>query len=200
MATRRPRRKLRQTQVHDRRADRLPDNAQVGVVMVDDPYALELGGQVEVIRSYRDDPLAGMRARGQIEEWQLMAGRRWQQLVDQAQIGGIKALDPSKDAVDGGRLPDPLTDHQAFALRELKAVDERLGPERAALIRDILGRRMTLTQVAAERGYTSGYMASKLAGKLRESLDDMAELFGLARGLRYERERQGRQAAPAYRG
>ena len=197
MARKRPRQRKppRNIQItHDRRAERLPDNAQVGVVMVDDPYALELGGQVEVIRSYRDDPMAEMRTRGHIQEWQLLAGRRWQQLVDQAQIGGIKALDPGKDAVDGGRLPDPLTDHQAFALRELKAVDERLGPERAALIRDILGRRMTLTQVAAERGYTSGYMASKLAGKLRESLDDMAELFGLARGLRYERERQRRQA------
>jgi hypothetical protein len=47
--------------VHDRKARDLPRNAEVAVVEVDDPLALEPGEKIAAVRSIRNDPLARLR-------------------------------------------------------------------------------------------------------------------------------------------
>src|SRR5690348_15837128 len=101
---------------HDRRATDLLRNARVAPLEVDDP--MELGGKLIVMRSTRDDPLADLHARGQIDEAQYRGGRAFQEDFEAAERGP-RAIDPSKEAVDGGLMPEPITEAQRKAAKQL---------------------------------------------------------------------------------
>src|SRR5437868_8808650 len=90
----------------DRRANDLLRNAQVIAVEVDDPYALEPGDKVLAFRSLRDDPIERLHCRGMIDDAQRDAGRAYRDDLQLAEIGGARAIDPSKEAVDGGAPPE----------------------------------------------------------------------------------------------
>ena len=164
--------------VHDRTSRDLLRNALVAPVEVDDPY--EEGAKIMVLRSTRHDPLAEMQSKGQIDQCDYVAGRHWQAAWENAEIGGVRALDPTREAVDGGRLPELLTDTQRRAVQDLKAAREALGREGHQLICDVLGRGMSVTQAACNRGLSSE-ADRKYAGKrFRECLSTLAIRFGYA--------------------
>jgi hypothetical protein len=117
--------------VHDRTSRDLLRNAQVAPVEVDDPY--EEGGKIVVLRSTRNDPLADMKSKGQIDDCDYVAGRHWQAAWENAEIGGVRAIDPTREAVDGGGLPELLTNTQRRAVQDLKAGREALGAGAASL-------------------------------------------------------------------
>lgn len=165
--------------VHDRRSTDLTRNAQVSPAVVDDPYST-IGEKIQVTRSLRDDPLAWMDSRGFLHPSQLAAGRRWQAILERAQIGGVKAIDPTKEAVDGKRIPEPITDGQIKATKQLAEADRELGLEGCALVRDILEHRMTVAVAAARRGLTKEPEVKYLGRRFRECLDTLAKLWGLA--------------------
>jgi hypothetical protein len=92
----------------------------------------------------------------------------------------VRAIDPTREAVDGGSLPEMLTDTQRSAVRDLKAGCEALGQEGHQLICDVLGRGMSITQAAGNRGLQSE-TDRKYAGKrFRECLSTLAIRFGYA--------------------
>ena len=164
--------------VHDRTSRDLLRNAQVAPVEVDDPY--EEGAKIVVLRSTRHDPLAEMISKGQIDQCDYVAGRHWQAAWENAEIGGVRAIDPTREAVDGGGVPDVLTDTQRRAVQDLKAAREALGREGHQLICDILGRGLSITQAARNRGLQSE-TDRKYAGKrFRECLSTLAVRFGYA--------------------
>lgn len=170
--------------VHDRRTQDLLANARVAVDEVDDPYAINPGDKIVVLRSTRNDPLADMKSKGQIDQCDYIAGRHWQAAWENAEIGGVRAIDPSKEAVDGGRLPEVLTDQQRRAVQDLKAARLALGPEGNALVVDILAKNWTISQAAAERG-RHGEAERKYVGKrFRECLDTLAIRFGYSNDRR----------------
>ncbi len=166
--------------VHDRRAQDLLRNAKVAPVEVDDPWAENPGDKIMVMRSLRDDPLAAMQAAGQIDQCQYNAGRHWQKALELSEVGTVKAIDPAKEAVDGGRLADPISEPQRKAIRDLARVDQRLGSEGAILVRDVLGKGMTIAQAADRRGLTSEPNRKYLGKRFRECLDSMALVLGYA--------------------
>jgi hypothetical protein len=162
--------------VYERLAAELPINAAVTEALVDDP--LEPGARLKVLRSVRDDPLAGLLARGTIGEDLFAAGRCWQRHHEAATIGSVTAMDPTKPAVDGGARPDPITDRQIRAIRALAAADAVLGARDQSLIRDILGARMSLADAARRRNWP-GERGSNYAGRrFRDALDTLAALWG----------------------
>ncbi|MDB5514009.1 MAG: hypothetical protein JWQ17_767, partial [Tardiphaga sp.] len=73
--------------IHDRISHDLPRNAEVSPVEVDDPY--EDGSKIVVLRSTRNDPLADMKSKGQIDDCDYVAGRHWEAAYEKAEIGGI---------------------------------------------------------------------------------------------------------------
>jgi hypothetical protein len=163
---------------HDRTSRDLLRNAQVAPVEVDDPY--EEGAKIVVLRSTRHDPLAEMVSKGQIDQCDYVAGRHWQAAWENAEIGSVRAVDPTREAVDGGGLPELLTDSQRRAVQDLKAAREALGREGHQLICDVLGRGMSITQAACNRGLSSE-ADRKYAGKrFRECLSTLAIRFGYA--------------------
>lgn len=172
-------------QVHDRRATDLLRNAMVVPFEVQDPYAVDGIGRIVVMRSLRDDPLAGMFARRQIDQAQYDAGRKWQAYMEDAEVGNIRAIDPTKEAVDGGRMPEPLSDRAAFAFRELSHAHATLGMIGENIVRDILGaNRMSIKQAAAKRYCTKAAEIEFWGKRFREALETLAVVFGCATGGR----------------
>lgn len=163
---------------HDRTAKDLLRNAQVAPVEVQDPY--DSSAKIIVMRSTRSDPLAEMNARGQIDGCDYVAGRHWQAAWENAEIGGVRAIDPGKEPVDGGRLPEVLSDRQRRAVVDLRQATKALGRDGDRLVRDILGAGMTVRDAATVRGLTSEPDRKYVGKRLRECLATLADLYGYA--------------------
>jgi hypothetical protein len=164
---------------YDRRATDLLRNAQVAPVHVDDP--LEQGAKLIVLRSLRDDPLAAMHNAKQLDDAQFAAGRHWQRIRHVTEIGGVKAIDPAKEAVDGGRGPEGISDEQIDAFKQMSAAIRALGLEGGALIQSFLDKGLTLHVIADEWGATTARDRDYVGRRVRECLDTLAVLFGYAR-------------------
>lgn len=136
--------------LYDRQAPS-PFNGVVATLETDDPYSpSDRNDRITVTRSIRDDPLGRLHARGQVDEAQYLAGRRWQALYEAVEIGGARGIDPTREAVDGGRgASDGLTDARKKAARDLARADTALGSKGMNLIRSFLGSGLTPTQLAS---------------------------------------------------
>lgn len=162
--------------IHDRLAE-IPELQRAGVVtaVVDDPY--EPGSNIAVLRATRDDPLAGMFSRGSIDLAQMSAGRKWQQHWEDAEIGAVRAIDPTKEPVDGkGPPPAPFTERKRLAMLELRQVSIVLGWEGNRIVNEILGDRLGLFIVAERHNKPKKYMGQRF----RECLETMAKMWMLA--------------------
>src|SRR4030081_366651 len=95
--------------VHDRRSRDLLRNAEVAAIEVDDPLALEPGEKIVPLRSIRNDPLAKLHSHRQIDEAQYRGGRAFQDDWEQAERGP-RAIDPTREYVDGGQAREPITE------------------------------------------------------------------------------------------
>lgn len=137
------------SKIHNRQATDLLRNAQVAPVVVDDPFAP--GEKIAVVRSIRDDILAEMLARKEIDQAQYDAGRKYEQYAEQAEIGNVQAIDPSKEAVDGGRGYEGITDAQIDAVRQLSEAARVLGQSADSLVHAVLVRRMRFNRIADTR-------------------------------------------------
>ncbi len=164
--------------VHDRKAHDLLKNAQVAADEVDDPYAINPGDKIVVLRSTRHDPLFDMKAKKQIDQCDYVAGRHWQAAYENSEIGAVRAIDPSKEAVDGGRLPEPVTEMQRRAMQDVRAARECLGSEGNQLIVDILGKGWSISQAAVARGRLSDDDRRYVGRRFRECLASLAKRFG----------------------
>ena len=164
--------------VHDRKSHDLTFNSIVAVAVVDDP--LEKGGKLEVLRSLRDDPLAWLQSRSQIDDAQFTAGRHWQKLHQSSTIGIIRAIDPGKEAVDGGKSPEPITDKQIDAFRQLSESYKALGTFGGRLVFDILGEGRAIAEAAAMRGCKKDIEINYIGRRFRECLETLAIHWGYA--------------------
>jgi len=167
------------TKVHDRRAHDLLRNAEVAAVDVDDPLAIDPGDKIRVLRSVRNDPLAALHARRQIDEAQYHAGRAFQHDFETAERGP-RAIDPGRQYVDGGRSPEPITEAQRKAVLRLNRVEHELGADGAALVHDILIHGRSLSTAAIARGARGERHDRYVGQRFRECLDCLARLYGLA--------------------
>lgn len=167
-----------QSRAVDRTISMATLNTPTAPIEVEDPYD---AGRLVVSRSLRDDPLARLHARHHIDDAQYAAGRAWQAFYEAAEIGGARAIDPTREPVDGGgRVPDPITDRQQHAVRELSRLGRALGEDGDALIRDVLGRRLFIEQVAAKREDFSEAGIKYLGRRFRECLETLARNMGFA--------------------
>lgn len=165
--------------IHDRMAADLPINSQVSIAIVKDPYSC-VGDKIQVLRSTRDDPLAGLYARSQIDDAQLAAGRKWQAYYESGQVGSIRAIDPTKEAVDGGRIPEPITDHQIKALRKLDEAHKWLGNDSYGIVFTVLGERLMLKEAAQKHSFVTAREIDYFSRRFKDSLEQLAKLWGFA--------------------
>lgn len=163
--------------IHDRRATDLLRNAMVAPIEVDDP--LEVGSKLIVMRSVRNDPLAGLHSRAQIDEAQYHAGRAFQRDFETAERGP-RAIDPSKEAVDGGVLPEPITESQQKAARKLGEIYRALGADLSALLHDVLIDGKSRCELAGRRGFVGKRWEEFFGERFRHALDRIAIIYGFA--------------------
>jgi hypothetical protein len=164
-------------QVHDRRSTDTLAAGYYATIEVDDP--LEEGGRLAVTRQLRGDPLARLHSHHQIDDAQYMGGRAFQRDFEIAERGP-KAIDPTKEAVDGGMMPEPITEGQQRAAMRLGEVYRELGQNGAALIHDVLIHGRTMMQIAMTRGAVGEIEQKYLGRRFRECLDGLAKYYGFA--------------------
>lgn len=177
MARTRKRTPFDPSKVHDRRSTDLLRNAMVSPIEVDDPY--DHGEKIVVMRSIRNDPLAGLHARQFIDDAQYHGGRRFQADFEAAERGP-RAIDPSKEAVDGGLMPEPITESQQKAAQKLGEIYRALGLNGSTLVHNVLIHGMTMSQILVASGTDSELERKYLGRRFRECLDCLAKIYGFA--------------------
>jgi hypothetical protein len=165
--------------VHDRRSQDLLRNAEVAAVEVDDPLALEPGDKIVTLRSIRNDPLARLHSHRQIDEAQYQGGRAFQDDWEKAERGP-RAVDPTREYVDGGQAREPITERQRKAVLRLNRAERELGSEGSALVHDVLILGMTMEQIGQRRGLIAQRWKDYFARRFRECLDRLALIYGFA--------------------
>src|SRR4051812_41122501 len=176
--------------IHDRRSRDLLRNAEVASVEVDDPLGLEPGDKIVTLRSIRNDPLARLHSHHQIDEAQYRGGRAFQNDWERAERGP-RAVDPTREYVDGGQAREPITETQRKAVLRLNRAERDLGADGSALVHEVLILGMTMEQVGQRRGLCSQRWKDYFARRFCECLDRLALIYG------FSTAGAGRQNGPA---
>lgn len=166
------------SKVADRRAQELGRGAEVYFVEIEDPF--ETGAKILAARSRRDDPLADMHARKQIDEAQFRGGLAFQKDFEAAERGP-RAIDPSKEFVDGGMMPEPITEAQQKAALQLAIVYQELGADGSALMHDVLIHGQSYRQIAASRGFAGQRWERYFGTTVFLHLHTLAFVYGFAK-------------------
>jgi hypothetical protein len=171
--------------VHDRRATDAGLRAETAEIDVDDPYATRPGEKIRVLRQLRSDPLARLHSRKQIDEAQYRAGRAFQRDWETAERGA-RAIDPTRERVDGGQPAEPLFERQARARKRLIEHERVLGRTMQRVTHAVLVDGMSMETLSQRLFNREGEASAKYYGRLfRDALDVLAVEYGLAgRGAR----------------
>lgn len=164
------------TRVHIRTTDDVPPQAKTATDVIPDP--MEKGAGLVVTRSVRDDILFGLKQRSQIDEGQYLAGRKYEAMLERSTLGGARAIDTTKEAVDGGRQYENLTESQIRAFWELDRAKRELGRDGDRLIRDILGARISFKAAASLRRFSGERGTNYVGRRFGECLTALARLWG----------------------
>ena len=165
--------------VHDRRSRDLLRNAEVAAIEVDDPLGLDPGDKIVTLRSIRNDPLARLHTHRQIDEAQYQGGRAFQDDWEKAERGP-RAVDPTREYVDGGQRREPITERQRKAVLRLNRAEHELGADGSALVHEILVLGMTMEQIGERRGVHGQRWIDYFARRFKECLDRLALMYGFA--------------------
>jgi hypothetical protein len=167
--------------LHDRRSTDTLAAGQYAPVEVDDPF--EPGAKIVVLRQLRSDPLARLHSRDQIDDAQFLAGREYQISWERVACGA-RAIDPSKEKVDGGLLYEPFSEARREASLKLADADRHLGQEITSILRDMLIRGLILEDVLIERGLIGAWQMRVYGKKFRDALNTLAKLWGYSNGAK----------------
>ena len=164
---------------YDRRSEDLPRNAEVATVEVDNPLALEPGEKIVVLRSIRNDPLGRLHSHRQIDQAQFRGGRAFQHDWEKAERGP-RAVDTTREYVDGGERREPITEAQRRAVLRPNRIERELGADGSVLVHEVLILGMTMDQVGQRRGLRSQRWNDYFARRFKECLDRLALIYGFA--------------------
>jgi hypothetical protein len=170
------------SKVHDRQATNLGVKVMVAPMLVPDPY--EAGAQIVVVRNLRDDPLGERHARGTIDEAQYLAGRDYQRDFEQAGGGSVRAIDFTREAVDGGQAPEPLSLGRMRATGRLGDAHKALGLDGSAIAQDVLVSGFSVATIAARRGFVGKQWEMYFGKRFGECLDCLTLVYNYANRLR----------------
>lgn len=162
----------------DRRADVAPRQARLVPVEVDDPY--EVGGKIIAFKNEKADPLERLRQQQDIDEAQYQAGKAYEMDLERAEIGNVKAIDPSKEAVDGGRMAEAVTEAQRKALMRLREAGRIMGLFAESVVRGVLQSNVSPSQLAIARGFVTRREQLQYGWVFRRALEELTQVYGTA--------------------
>ncbi|MER9222995.1 hypothetical protein NKI48_29700 [Mesorhizobium sp. M0644] len=131
---------------------------------------------IPAIVNVRESAVTTLAARGQLDAAQVAAADRFRALWEALAGRGLSSIDPARVVVDGGKMPDGMSQRQFNAGRELRKCRVLLGARGYQLVALVCGQGMALREIA-----TSKRERLTAADMLRWCLDDLAVLWGLAR-------------------
>jgi len=174
--------RIRDRREAERRGPGFDGRFQLGVRVVDDP--LERGQRYEAPVNVRESSIDHMHSRGRIDEAQKLAGDRFRRLWEKAAVGSNKAMDTTKEPVDGGGIGDPISDDLVKASVELSRVMRELGPTGSQLLIALVGEGKRVEDVAASWSRAGGIVRGDRAqgyvtGRMVEALDDLVRFWKL---------------------
>ncbi len=130
-----------------------------------------------VARNRRESGISELAAKGALNAAQVAAADRFRALFEAMGGAGARAIDPAKEAVDGGRIPDPISTRAFQAGVELKKAAEHVQKSHGLygykLVCYVAGEGRTireLTQTRRQRDTMTDY--------LRMCLTSLAEFWG----------------------
>ena len=162
---------------------------KIEFVQVDNPLALKPGDKVTVARNLTT--LSDLEKKGRIDAAQRRAGEIFADNYCHAELGGAKAIDYTREHVDGGAAIDPLSESQQEALDWLRNVRRYpgIGNQGYAVLRALCGEEKTIAAYAKQvsmrtgGGYGLGKRAKAeenyVSLRLIEALDCLVEMLGL---------------------
>lgn len=127
----------------------------------------------------KESPVMWMHARNWVTDSQAMAATEFRRLYEMCGGAGARAIDFTKEPVDGGGYIDPISDRRMDAAKELMQVQHRLGRSGYDLVERVCGQLFFIKQVAAQyRNSSSKRYETKLANQLKDCLDVLAIDWG----------------------
>jgi hypothetical protein len=162
----------------DRRAAEAHRQASLVPVEVPDPY--EAGASIVAFKNAKADPLERLRQQSDIDEAQYQAGKAYERDLELAEIGGVRAIDPTKEAVDGGQLPEALSEPQRRALMRLRQAGAVMGLFAESVVRGVLQRNVSPAQLAVARGFSTRREQLHYGWVFRRALEELTGVYGTA--------------------
>ena len=129
--------------------------------------------RIKAAFNMRESPVIWMRARGYVTEPQAMAATEFRRLYERSGGAGGKAIDFTREPVDGGTASDSITDARIDALKELSRVKDRLGIAGFDIVQKVCGECVFIKDLAPTKWYQL-----KLADQLKDCLDVLAVDWG----------------------
>lgn len=132
--------------------------------------------KITAAMSMRESPAIWMHQHKQLDDAQAACASRFRRHFEAAGGSGAKAMDTTKEPVDGGKVEDGITDSKVDAAKQLF---------RARAVLDVYEYRI-VEQVCGQCIWIKDLVASKraqlvMAQDLRVALDKLAMLWGYAR-------------------
>lgn len=149
---------------------------------VDDPY--EAGAKLRVIRNLREHPIATLHHNGTISESQRIAAELFRSKYELSVLGAAKAIDYTKERVDGGRLAEPLSERAQEAFQWLNSVARYpgIGKLGFTVLVAICGEGKGIAETA--KAWNGSHAAGSrgqgyVRGRLIEALEGLIEHCGM---------------------
>jgi hypothetical protein len=166
----------------ERKATEAHRQASLVPVEVPDPY--EAGATVIAFKNEKSDPLERLKQQQDIDEAQYQAGKAYERDLELAEIGNVRAIDPTKEAVDGGQMPEPLSETHRKALVRLREAGRVMGLFAESIVRGVLQRNVSPAQLAVARGFSTRREQLHYGWIFRRALEELTVVYGTAMGVR----------------
>jgi len=130
--------------------------------------------KIRVMKNARESAVEMLYARGKLDEAQKETADRFRRLWERCGGSGSAAMDYTREVVDGGPPRDPISERQVEAGRELARCRTLLGARLYSLVCRVCGEGWALSQIS-----TMKRDRLTVADNLRDSLDDLGEMWGI---------------------
>jgi hypothetical protein len=124
----------------------------------------------------RESAITTLYARGKINDAQKEVADRFRSLWETLGGKGASSIDPAREHVDGGKMPEPISERQIMAAAQLANARVELGARGFWLVSRICGEGCSLAEALGTKRKRDALTA---ADNLRACLDDLAELWHL---------------------
>ena len=139
-----------------------------------------------IMASIRNCPLGKAYAEGRIDKAEWDAGLTWLGFYEIATLGDLRGFE-IKTPVDGaGAFPEAISDKRKKAVDELARAKTEVGARGDKLLREVLGNRRFISDIASSLGYLDDYgkpmkrMVYHLNLMFKGCLEDLSHLYGTA--------------------